>query len=233
MPTVLPLAAAPTITQNTDVKADKGPDAIWSYWGASITVSLGATRPPRPPRQAAAPVPTDGPLPPGASGQIVGRVADTEGKPVAGAELRVAGGPKTSTDAAGVFTLTDVPAGAVQITILANGFAPAEEGVSVAPGHDAELVVSLKRSAAPMLANVKGQVRTTSGDPVNGATVTILEVKSVDRADERGVFQIRVPAGRYTLRFEAPGFLTQTKVIDVSPGDQALFFIDLARKSVQ
>jgi hypothetical protein len=38
-----------------------------------------------------------------------------------------------------------------------------------------------------------------------------------------------VPSGKYTLVIEARGFLTQTKSVDVSPGDQAIFHAELER----
>jgi len=50
-------------------------------------------------------------------------------------------------------------------------------------------------------------------------------------APRRGVFELRVAPGRYTLRFEAPGLVRQTKVVTVTPGEQALFFVDLAPAS--
>ena len=35
---------------------------------------------------------------------------------------------------------------------------------------------------------------------------------------------------KYTVVFEAPGFIKQTKTVEVADGDQALFYVDLSRE---
>ncbi|HYV49990.1 MAG TPA: carboxypeptidase regulatory-like domain-containing protein, partial [Myxococcaceae bacterium] len=80
----------------------------------------------------------------------------------------------------------------------------------------------------PDPANVRGQVRGPGGAPLPGATVRVVEAHVTERTDERGGFQLHVPAGRYTVRFEAEGQVPQTKTVTVTPGEQALFFVDLA-----
>jgi carboxypeptidase family protein len=56
----------------------------------------------------------------------------------------------------------------------------------------------------------------------------VIEAHATGRTDERGAFELRVPAGRYTVRFEADGLISQTKTVAVTAGEQTLFFVDLA-----
>jgi len=103
------------------------------------------------------------------------------------------------------------------------------------PPAPAEVTRAPRAPAPPPVesnpANLRGQVRATSGEPVPGATVQLVEANRAERTDARGVFELRVAPGRYTLRFEAPGLVAQTKVVTVTPGEQALFFVDLAPAS--
>jgi hypothetical protein len=54
-----------------------------------------------------------------------------------------------------------------------------------------------------------------------------LKLKLEVKADGR--FSAEVPSGKYTLIIQSPGFVTQTHVVEVSGGDQAIFHAELER----
>jgi hypothetical protein len=62
------------------------------------------------------------------SGQVV---AATSGKPVAGAQVNIAGGPKTRANDKGEWTLTDAPVGTRQLEVRSVGFYPERRPVDV------------------------------------------------------------------------------------------------------
>jgi len=106
--------------------------------------------------------------------------------------------------------------------------APAPPPGPVTPASAAAAPAPPPPEPDPDPANVRGQVRGSSGSPLAGATVRVVEAHVTERTDERGNFQLHVPAGHYTVRFEAEGQVAQTKTVAVAAGEQALFFVDLA-----
>ncbi|HYH99561.1 carboxypeptidase regulatory-like domain-containing protein, partial [Hyalangium sp.] len=74
---------------------------------------------------------------------------------------------------------------------------------------------------------MRGRVRSTQGRPVS-ATLKIAETKLKTHTRSTGDFELRLPAGRYRVTFEARGYVSQTKIVDVGAGDQALFYVDLS-----
>jgi hypothetical protein len=68
------------------------------------------------------------------------------------------------------------------------------------------------------------------GKPLQ-ALLVIPEAKIRRRTDARGTFQVQLKQGRYRLVFSAPGHLSQTKVVTVRDGEQAIFNVDLFPKS--
>src|SRR6185369_5423916 len=119
----------------------------------------------------------------------------------------------------GSFTLDEVGPGPVQVKATLKGYKPAEEVVSVPPEGEAALV----------LASMRGQVRTLRGKPVS-AVLRIPEAQISTRTGSDGRFTVRLPGGKYTVVFEAPGYVRQTKTVEVADGDQAIFYVDLSRE---
>jgi hypothetical protein len=84
-----------------------------------------------------------------ATGSITGKVSEKHGGPLAGARVSVSN-TKTSiassvaTDVNGQFTVENLPAGAYQVTITANGCVPQEDKVTVKPGHKSKISTTLK-----------------------------------------------------------------------------------------
>jgi TonB-linked SusC/RagA family outer membrane protein len=66
---------------------------------------------------------------------------------------------------------------------------------------------------------IRGKVINAKGEPVSGATVTLLNTNKTVAANDRGEFQINdVKAGRYELRISSVGYEDITQEVTVSEG---------------
>jgi hypothetical protein len=164
-------------------------------------------------------------------GSVLVTVTDARGgAPLAGATV-VAGSTQALTDAAGVVRLEKLAPGPLEVKISAEGFRVVQEAVVVLAGTETPLPVSLVSARQGLPATLSGQVRSVrKGQPLH-AWVSVPEAKLRRRTDERGTFQVQLKQGRYRLVFSAPGHLSQTKVVTVHDGEQAIFNVDLFPKS--
>jgi hypothetical protein len=152
------------------------------------------------------------------------------GTPLSGATVTV-GSTKLFTDVMGVVRLEGLPAGPLEVKISAEGFRTEQEAVVILAGAETPLPVSLAFAKQGALATLSGQVRSSrQGRPLQ-ATLFIPEAKIRRKTDPRGSFQVQLKQGRYRLIFSAPGHLSQTKVVTVHDGEQAIFNVDLFPKS--
>jgi Carboxypeptidase regulatory-like domain len=83
------------------------------------------------------------------TGSITGKVSEKHGGPLAGARVSVSNvktgvASRVATDVNGQFTVENLPAGAYQVTIAADGCAPQEDKVTVKPGHKSKVSTTLK-----------------------------------------------------------------------------------------
>jgi hypothetical protein len=125
------------------------------------------------------------------AGAIRGTVVDVQSRPVAGAQLSVEGMPwsvSATSDTAGAFRLTTVPAEATALVAVATGFKTGR--VPLGTRNDqVELVVRFVLSAS---APVDGEVRDDEGSPVSARVVACeeqpSEAKTQSAAD--GTFQL-------------------------------------------
>ncbi|MDQ3265265.1 MAG: carboxypeptidase-like regulatory domain-containing protein [Myxococcota bacterium] len=165
-------------------------------------------------------------------GRITGRAFarnddGAPGAPLAGVQVEGPDAQLVVSDAAGAFTLEKVGPGLVTVFIRSSGYQELEEVVEVPPETAAALEVSLARQKQKTLASLRGRVRSVAGKPI-AAQLRIPEAKVAVRAGADGRFLLRLPGGRYSVVFSAPGFITQTKSLQVADGDQALFYVDLS-----
>jgi len=86
--------------------------------------------------------------------------------------------------------------------------------------------ITLRLAQAPAPAVLIGLVRGEDGRPVP-AKVRVLEPSLEVDADAHGRFRFELPAGRYTLTIEAPGFITQKKSVQAGAGEQNIYNVDL------
>jgi hypothetical protein len=164
-------------------------------------------------------------------GTIRGRIIRPGGSadpkvPIADVEVQVGGQVLATSDADGQFVLPSVGPGPVALKLVGAGLKPLEELV-VVPSHGEASLEAVMQKTAEALAWMRGRVRSTQGNPLQ-ATLRIAETKRKARARASGDFEFRLPAGRYHVTFEARGYVSQTKVVDVGAGDQALFYVDLS-----
>lgn len=166
--------------------------------------------------------------PPKGPGRVVGVVQAAPDKPLLGVLVRADGGAEVKTDERGAFTLERVGPGPVTITAALTGFEKGEEVVQVPPEASASLTFTLKATGVRAKATVKGLVLGADG-AVPKATVKLLEKKLTVKLKPDGRFELEVPGGRYTISIQAPGYVTQTKVLELADGDQAIFHAELEK----
>jgi carboxypeptidase family protein len=130
------------------------------------------------------------------------------------------------TDAAGSFAITRVGPGPISIRVEATGYKAGDEAAVIPPEARATVQIKLQKEGVKALATLRGIVRSKSGHAVP-ASLRVVEADVKARASLNGHFALRVPGGHYTVVIEAPGYISQTKVVDVADGDEAIFNIDL------
>jgi hypothetical protein len=151
------------------------------------------------------------------------------GAPLAEVAVEVAGQATAGRSAGdGRFVLEGLKPGTVKLRFTKEGWEPAEEVVSVPAQGEVSLEVELREKGPPAPASVIGLVRAESGAPI-AARVQVLEPRLEVRADGKGRFRVELPAGRYTIVIEAPGFVPQRKVVQAGAGEQSIYNIDLQR----
>ncbi|MBI5836106.1 MAG: carboxypeptidase regulatory-like domain-containing protein [Candidatus Eisenbacteria bacterium] len=122
---------------------------------------------------------------------VQGRVVDPEGRPMPGATVEGAAAGTATTDAAGRFTISNVPASVGELTVRADGFlrrgariqCPEFGGLVVLP----DIVLTRGRT-------VSGRVLGPDGHPLPNIWVDFTEVRATTDAD-----------GRFTARGVRPG----------------------------
>lgn len=166
---------------------------------------------------------------PSGPGSIRGRVVTVvkgTRAPVKGARAQLAGGAAVSASDDGVFTIAPAGPGPVSLSLSAPGYQSRDEVVSVAPELEVALELELVPEKTRVPAVIRGFVRTSTGKPAL-AWVEVVEAKLRQRVGANGAFSLLVPGGRYTVRFEAEGYVAQTHPVQVADGDQSIFHIDL------
>jgi hypothetical protein len=161
---------------------------------------------------------------PSGPGSLVGTVRLKAGDlPAADATVTVKGLPPVKTTADGAYRIEGAGPGAVAVTVVFPGYLPVEEAVQVPPERTATLDVKLENKR-PM-ARLRGKVTASSAD--FKATVTIVEVKQKISVSGDGKFSIDLPGGNYKVVVEAPGYLTQSRVVNLADGDQTIYYFEL------
>jgi hypothetical protein len=188
-------------------------------------IAFGLRALPNNPRRVAAPQPREEIAAP-ARGRIRGVIRLSGGDALAEVAVAAVDGPSTRTAGDGTFTLADVPPGLVRVNLSRPDLVSSQEVVSVPPGGEVTVQLTLRLAQAPAPAVLIGLVRGEDGQPVL-ATVKLLEPSLTVEADARGRFRFEVPAGRYTLTIEAPGFITQKKSVRAGAGEQNIYNVDL------
>lgn len=123
------------------------------------------------------------------------------------------------TNAAGVFEARKLRSGRYTVTTTRTGYEPAEAELDIG-----ETPESIRLSLRPLPAKIIGRVveRGTTR-PIAGVRVYI-DSSRLDRSSitggEGGFVLADIPAGPYTVAVDAVGFKHQTRLAEVSPGQQ-------------
>ncbi|MGZ0220471.1 MAG: carboxypeptidase regulatory-like domain-containing protein, partial [Acidimicrobiales bacterium] len=121
----------------------------------------------------------------------------------------------------GAFTLRDLPTpGTYTVTFSREGFA--KESISV-PLNDVATVDNISVRLVPALGTIEGVVRTSSGAPLGGASVTVsgggitrtTAAASTGLAGAYILDELPIP-GTYTVTFSAPGYVSETRAVDLA-----------------
>jgi hypothetical protein len=158
-------------------------------------------------------------LAPGASsGSVTGKITSaSSGAIITSATVSWSGGSTTS-NASGIYTLMNVPAGTQNITAVKTGYLPHTLAVGVTGGATSTLNIPIATAG-----KISVKVVTSSGAAVSGATVTIkggsIATTVSGLSSSTGLFATNwIPVGTYTVTVAKSGFATQSKTTSVSSG---------------
>jgi uncharacterized membrane protein len=149
-------------------------------------------------------------------GSITGSVTDAEnGSPIAGATVND-GTRTTTTDAAGEYTIADVPAGSHEVTASKEGYQSSSMTVNVLSGSSAVANLSLTEVVLP--GSITGLVTDAEdGLPIAGATVS--DGTRTVTTDTSGEYTIAdVPPGTYQVTASKSGYESSTSTATVVSG---------------
>jgi len=158
-----------------------------------------------------------------ATGKLVGRVIDVDGRPVANASVRptVFALPfADTTDADGRFSFDCFESGEVALRVEAEGFVAGAAKCASPPDATPAVVVLLRGGV------LRGRALDAAGRPAANAYVVVSDARNetnADRAawpavDAEGSFEVHLSAGRYEVRVSSGGRRSSTEVDVVEGG---------------
>ena len=151
-------------------------------------------------------------------GSITGSVSSTkDGSAIAGAAV-TDGTRTTTTDAAGKYTIANVPPGTYQVTASKSGYYSSSVTVDVVSGGSA--VANFSLSEIP--GTIAGAVTSAKdGSAIVGATVT--DGTRTATTDATGTYNIAdVPAGTYQVTVSKSGYYSSSMTVTVVSGGSAV-----------
>ena len=164
-----------------------------------------------------------------APGSITGSVTDAkDGSAIWGAQ--VSDGIRTAlTDAAGMYTINDVPPGSHQVLASKEGYQTSSLTVTVLSGTTAIADFSLNEVIVP--GSVTGSVTNAEdGSPIVGATVS--DGTRTATTDTSGIYTVaNVPPGGYEVTASKEGYENVTSTVTVVSGGTAVMNFSLNQKS--
>jgi hypothetical protein len=159
------------------------------------------------------------------SGTITGTVKSSAGAAIAGASVGFGGGTAT-TNASGVYTLSGVPVGTVQLVASASGFTSVTQNVTVTGGATATANFTLSPGGAT--GTVTGKITNISnGGALSGATVSWSGGSTTTNTS--GVYTLaNVGAGSQSITAARSGYLTRSATVNVTSGTTSTLNIAIA-----
>ena len=143
--------------------------------------------------------------------QLTGRLTATDGSPIGGAEVTVAGSTLTArSDSAGRFLVETVPVGELRIQVRALGFAPLDTILRILPGASHSLSLTMARSVQ-QLAPVVTEAVLPFGKP--------LRYQHTGRFDDFYERRARQPGTFFTREdIERSGRNSLMELVSMAPG---------------
>jgi Domain of unknown function (DUF1929)/Carboxypeptidase regulatory-like domain len=152
------------------------------------------------------------------NGTVTGKITNVStGAILAGTTVTWSGGSTTS-NASGVYTLTNVPAGTQNITAVKTGYLPHTLAAAVTGGAISTLNIPLAAGG-----KITVKVVAPGGAVVSGASITIkggsIANTVTASTSTAGLFTTNwIPVGTYTVSIAKTGHTTQTKTISIASG---------------
>jgi outer membrane protein assembly factor BamB/subtilisin family serine protease len=158
------------------------------------------------------------------NGAVSGTVVDEAGAPIAGAIATLAGTPlePVTTGAEGDFGFPAVSAGTYRLTVDADGYAEAEQQVSVAAGETTAVQVTLERFDIAVVADYEGRVADVLEDA--GWRVDRVSFDEIDGTVDR--YRAVVVSGMGDDRADADLTRFGRLVADADDAGTSLVFLD-------
>ncbi len=157
------------------------------------------------------------------TGNVTGTVKNSAGTVIAGATVGYGGG-QTTTNSSGVYTLSNVPTGTIQLVASANGYTSQTQNVTIASGSTTSANFTL--SAA--VGNITGKVTNIStGGAISGAAVSWSDGTAT--TNSTGVYTLsNVTTGSRTVTASATGYITRSLTTTVTGGATTTLNIPIA-----
>ncbi len=157
------------------------------------------------------------PPPPPTTGAVNGTVTDSgTGLPIAGAVASADTGQNDTTDAAGSYSLNDVPTGNRTITVNAAGYQSANQQATVSDGLTTTLDFALAPDAGGGgTGTLKGTVKSTTGAKLAGALVEAGGLSTTTNKGGKYTLQ-NVPEGNQDVTASSAGYASSTTAVTIS-----------------
>jgi hypothetical protein len=155
-------------------------------------------------------------------GNVTGRVLDIHNTPIANATVTFGGGTAT-TDSAGSFSFSNIPAGTIQLVASAAGFQSATQNVTITGGNTAtaNFMLAVATNAPGIVTGTVTNIRTQAVIPNAIVTWNTTSVRS----NSSGVYSIpNVAGGNQTVTANATGYLPVSSAVNVNGETSTLNF---------
>jgi len=136
-------------------------------------------------------------------------------KPISGAIIGAPGISPSATDADGHFTTLEFKEPKVRLTVTRDGYKAADQEVTLEPGKVAKADLALEEDVKKAVFEIS---TTAAKKPVKVAVSVKGGPTDLTVQTEDAPKSVEVSAGTYTVSVNAPGYLAQTREVQVAPG---------------
>lgn len=118
------------------------------------------------------------------------------------------------------------PPGKYTLKVKAYGYEPFTQQVTLDENGIVSPTISL--TALPTQ-TISGEIKSTTGEPIEGARIMLLEDKEQKHAQSEGdgIYELDAYEGTYTLKVYAPGFVGTSQAITVERGQNLMIDLEL------